>query len=143
MLEELDRKIERLLPKPKKNHAIQKLRYPLDYKILTLFLNNAGSQSKRKVDLRRSQLRICYTIIFHLGTRINKIKHLKYKNITDAIKTFQFNLIQHKPKETYTHILSDRVIYDFKNLRMDYEIVFEKYKYEFLFGKVKPIAKKV
>ena len=141
-LEVIDKKIDRLLPKPKTIRDIQKLRDPVDTKLLPLFLNNAGSGYTQQVDLKNSQLRICYTILYHTGTRVNEIRHLNYQDIQDALITSQFSLIHFKTNQPYIHVLSNRAIEDIEDLKLDFIILFEKYKYKYLFGKDKPMHSK-
>jgi hypothetical protein len=39
-------------------------------------------------------------------------------------------------------VLPRKALEDLKKLHLEYEVIFEKYKYKFLFGKVEPIADK-
>jgi hypothetical protein len=39
-------------------------------------------------------------------------------------------------------VLPRKALEDLKKLNLEYEVIFEKYKYKFLFGKVEPIADK-
>ena len=60
----------------------------------------------------------------------------------DAIAESQFSIIYHKTRQPYIHVLSKMGIKALKNLKTEFTVVFQKYKYEFLFGKKKPIHKK-
>ena len=51
-------------------------------------------------------------------------------------------MVHHKTKKTNIHVLSKKAIRDLKNLKVEFTIVFDKYKYKFLFGKHKPIIEK-
>ena len=141
-IEELNSKMDLLLPKEKKVYAIQKLRDPIDNKLFPIFIGAAGSLVKYNKELRRSQLRICYSILFHVGLRINELREIKFKDISDAIETSQLSVIHYKTNQPHIHILSQKAVEDLKNLKDDYTIVFNKYNCEYLFGKTKPMHKK-
>jgi len=87
----------------------------------------AGCAVTYKKELRRSQLRICYTILFHVGLRLNEIRNLTLKDILNAIQISQFNLIHYKTNQAHIHAISHQAIEDLKNLEDDYTIVFNKY----------------
>jgi integrase/recombinase XerD len=140
--ESVHQKLDILLPKKKKNREILKLRDPVTYDLFPIFLVHAGMSFKYQKDLKHSQLRICYTILFHTGTRLNEIRHLTYQDIQDAIQGAQFSLIHFKTRQPYVHVLSRQALEDLKKLELDYIIVFEKYKYKYLFGKRKPVHEK-
>lgn len=141
-IEELNSKMDLLLPKEKKVYDIQKLRDPINNKLFPIFLGAAGSLVKYNKELRRSQLRVCYSILFHVGLRINELREIKFKDISDAIETSQLSVIHYKTNQPHIHILSEKAVEDLKNLKDDYEIVFNKYNCEYLFGKTKPMHKK-
>ena len=96
MLENMDEKINLLLPKQKKQRSILPLRDPVYTELFEVFVNAAGSSSKYKQDLRCAQLTIAYTILFYVGLRVNEIRFFKEKDIQDAIKTSQFSVIHFK-----------------------------------------------
>jgi integrase len=121
---------------------VQFLRDPIDFNLFPIFLVNAGNSSQRKKDLRRSQLRITYTILYHCGLRINEIRHLTHQDLIKAMDAAQFNLIHHKTKQAHIHVLPKKAVQDLKNLKAEFSIVFEKYKYQYLYGKKKPITDK-
>ena len=135
----LNKKINMLLPKAKKERQVELLRDPIDNNLLPIFLTNAGSYCQRKKDLVRAQLRITYTILYHCGLRINEIRHLNQKDLQTVIETSQFNLVHHKTKDAHLHILSKKAVQDLQNLKFEFLIVFEKYQYQYLFGKNKPM----
>ena len=141
-LNEVHLKIDKLLPKDKKQRSLQPLRDPVDNDLLTLFLANAGSEARYQTDLKYSQLVITYTILYHTGVRINEIRTLTREHINNAIEISQFNLIHHKTKKAHIHVLSDKAIKDLQNLDTYLKIVFDKYQYRYLFGKNKPMNKK-
>lgn len=64
------------------------------------------------------------------------------KDIQDAIKTSQFNIIYFKQKEFYIHVISERAVEELKSLSNQLDVVFVKYKFNYLFGKDKPIDEK-
>ena len=141
-IEQLNFKMDLLLPKEKKVYNTQKLRDPIDNKLFPIFLCTAGSLVKYNKELRRSQLRICYTLLFHVGLRLNELRKIKFKDISDAIKTSQLSVIHYKTNQSHIHILSQKALEDLKNLKDDYTIVFNKYNCEYLFGKTKPMHQK-
>lgn len=141
-IEQLNFKMDLLLPKEKKVYDTQKLRDPIDNKLFPIFLGAAGSLVKYNKELRRSQLRICYTILFHVGLRLNELREIKFKDISDAIQTSQLSVIHYKTNQPHIHILSQKALEDLKNIKDDYTIVFNKYNCEYLFGKTKPMHQK-
>jgi integrase/recombinase XerD len=141
-MEILNKKIDKLLPKIKKGREIQPLRDPIDVNLFPVFLLNAGSSHKRQKDLRTAQLRITYTILYHTGLRINEIRHLTLEDIYKARDAAQFSVVHHKTKKAHIHVLSRQAIQDLQNIKTELEIVFEKYQFNCLFGKEKPITDK-
>jgi len=74
MLESMDEKINLLLPKKKKERGILPLRDLVNTELFGLFRAAAGSQSKYKQDLKSTQLKVTYTILFYTGLRVNGIR---------------------------------------------------------------------
>jgi integrase/transposase InsO family protein len=138
----LNKKVDMLLPKVKKDRQVELLRDPIDINLFPIFLVNAGNSSQRRQDLRKAQLRITYTILYYCGLRINEIRHLNKKDLETAIAAAQFNLVHHKTKQAHIHVLSKKAVQDLQALKLEYLIVFEKYQYKYLFGKHKPITDK-
>ena len=118
------------------------LRDPLNGDLFPIFFTNAGSQAIRQKDLRRCQLRIAFTLLYHTGLRINEIRNLTQKEIFDGIAASQLTIIQFKTKRSHTHILSKNAVYNLKKLKPEIKVVFDKYKYKYLFGKNKPMHQK-
>ena len=142
MLESMDEKINLLLPQKKKECVILSLRDPVNTELFNLFRAAAGSQSKYKEDLKSAQLTVAYTILFYTGLRVNEIRTFQEKDIQDAIKTSQFSVVHFKQKEPHIHVISDRAVQELKKLKYYLEIIFVKYKYNYLFGIKKPIHQK-
>ena len=138
----LNKKLDMLLPKAKKDRQVQPLRDPIDNNLFPIFLNNAGQAHQRKQDLIRSQLRITYTILYYCGLRINEIRHLTQQDLQTAIEASQFNLIHHKTKEAHIHVLPRQAVKQFRELNKEFFIIFDKYQYNYLFGKSKPMTDK-
>lgn len=105
-------------------------------------MTNAGSIFKRQKDLKQSQIRIAYTILYYCGVRINEIRQLTQEDIQKAISASQFSLIHHKTKQAHIHILSKKAVQDLRKLTNEFSIVFDKYNYQYLFGKFQPINEK-
>jgi transposase InsO family protein/integrase len=141
-LEELHYKMDKLLPKNKKERETQLLRDPVNADLFPIFMTNSGNSYTYQKDLKRAQLRISYTILYYVGLRINEIRQLTEKRLLDAIAASQFSIIHHKTRQPYIHVLSKTGVEALKNLKTEFTIVFQKYKYEFLFGKKKSIHKK-
>lgn len=120
------------------------LRDPLHSELFEVFRTAAGSKAKYKQDLKYAQLQIAYTytILFYGGLRFNEIRFFQLKDIQDAIKTSQFNIIYFKQKEFYIHVISERAVEELKSLSNQLDVVFVKYKFNYLFGKDKPIDEK-
>ncbi len=64
-MEILNKKIDRLLPKVKKDRQTQPLRDPVDNDLFPIFIANAGNVFQRRKDLKRAQIRIVYTILYY------------------------------------------------------------------------------
>ena len=141
-LSEINSKVDRLLPKPKKKREVQPLRDPIDRNYFPLFIQNAGSKSRYKKGLRQSQIRVAYTILYYTGLRINEIRMLTRKDIDNAIKGGQLNVIHFKTNQAHIHVLSSTAIQDLKKRHLDYQIIFDNYKYKYLFGKNNPMHSK-
>ena len=141
-MEILNKKIDRLLPKVKKDRQTQPLRDPVDNNLFPIFLANAGNVFQRRKNLKRAQIRIVYTILYYCGVRINEIRHLTKEDIQKAIKASQFNLIHYKTKQAHIHVLSKKAIQDLRKLSTEFSIIFDKYNFQYLFGKTKPITDK-
>lgn len=141
-MEVLNKKIDMLLPKPKKKRQVELLRDPVDNNLLPIFLTNAGNSFQRKKDLIRAQLRITYIILYHCGLRINEIRHLNQKDLQTAIDAAQFNLVHHKTKEAHIHVLSKKAVQDLQDLKLEFLVVFEKHQYKYLFGKSRAMTDK-
>ena len=47
-----------------------------------------------------------------------------------------------KTKQAHIHVLSKKAVQDLRNLSTEFSIVFDKYNYQYLFGKVKPMTNK-
>lgn len=67
---------------------------------------------------------------------------LTRNNINDDIKGGQFNVIHFKTNQAHIHIISSTTVEDLEKRYLDYQIIFDKYKYQYLFGKNKPIHNK-
>lgn len=141
-LDEINSKVDRLLPKSKKKREVQALRNPMDRNLFPLFIQNSGNKFIYKKDLKQAQMNIAYTILYYTGLRINEIKMLTQSDINDAIKSGQFNVIHFKTNQAHIHVISSTAIQDLKKRYLDYQIIFDKYKYEYLFGKNKPMHNK-
>ena len=85
----LNKKIDILLPKKKKDQRVFPLRDLVTNNLLPIFLTNAGNSCQRKKELIRAQLRITYTILYHCGLRINEIRHLNQEDLQTAIEAAQ------------------------------------------------------
>lgn len=144
--EELEEGIEEIKqlvsPKPKRKKDVLPLRDPLSKDLYPIFLNNAGTTFKYQKELRQAQLRIAYTILYYVGLRINEIRKLTEEDTINAIKSHQLNIIHFKTNQPHIHILSKRAVKDLRKLENEFKIVFQKYKYKYLFGKNKPIITK-
>lgn len=142
MLESMDEKINILLPKKRKQRQTLPLRDPVYTELFEVFVAAAGSNAKYKQDLKNAQLKIAYTILFYVGLRVNEIRFLQEKDIRDAIKTSQFSVVHFKQREPHIHVISDLAVKELKNLKYQYDVVFIKYKFKYLFGKDKPMSEK-
>jgi len=131
-----------LLIKEKKHREILPLRDPIDRNLFPLFLANAGNRAVRQKDLKQSQFRLAYTLLYFTGLRINEVRKITEKQIRDAILSSQLSVIHYKTKQAHFHVLSNNAVKSLKRLSMEQTIVFQKYNYKYLFGKNKPIHQK-
>ena len=141
-IQEIDRKIDILLPKPRKERVVQKLRDPVDQELFPIFLESAGAACKRQNKLRSAQLRICYTLLVPHRIRINELREVTFQEIEEAIKPSQITIIQHKTKQSNIHVLSKQAIRDLKSCKNDFNTVFKENGYAYLFGKNEPMHQK-
>ena len=126
-------KYNKLLPKQKNKKTKLLLRDPFHFKLLETFRTIAGSKAKYKQNLKYVQLQIAYTIMFYVGLKTNEIILFQLKDIQDAIKISQFNIIHFKQKESYIHVISERVVEELKSLSNYFDVVFVEYKFNYLF----------
>jgi len=141
-LDQLHLKVDKLLPSPKKQRQILPLRDPATSNIFHTFMANAGNVFKQQKNLKRSQLRILYTILYYVGLRLNEARYLTYDDIQKGISSSQLSVIHHKTKTSHIHILSKKALNDLKDLKTEYQVVFEQHQFKYLFGKLQPIANK-
>lgn len=116
-MEILNRKIDRLLPKVKKERQNQPLKDPVDNNLFSMFMANPGNSFQRRKDLKRAQIRVIYTIFYYSGVRINEIRHLTKEDIKKAVQ-------------------------DLRTLPTEFSIIFNKYNYKYLLGKLRLITEK-
>ena len=126
-LTELHSKIDTLLTRDKINREVLPLRDPIDINLFPLFFTNAGSEANRRKNLKQSQLRVAYTLLYHTGLIINEIREITEKNIYDVIASFQINAIHYKTKQAHIHVLSKNAVLKIKKLKPELTIIFSKY----------------
>jgi integrase len=118
------------------------LREPISANLFPLFMENAGNNAKYKKDLKRAQFRVAYTILYYTVLRLNEIKILTQDDIQKAIDARPFNIVHFKTKQSHIHIRGNQAVKDLKKLEPDYQIIFQKHHYKYLFGKNKPSHEK-
>jgi integrase len=74
------------------------LQDPINAKIFKILLFNAGSNALYQKKIRKSQLRITYTLLYHLGLRLNEIRTLEIQDILQGIERQELKL--HYSKQT-------------------------------------------
>ena len=141
-LSQLHNKVDQLISKSKKDKKTLPLRDPIDINLFPIFFTNAGSKAIRQKDLKQAQLRVAYSLLYHTGLRINEIRQITDKQISDATLSSQFNVIHNKTKQAHIHVLSSNGVQKLKKLNTELTIIFSKYDYEYLFGKNKPMHQK-
>lgn len=141
-LDNIEQKINQLLPQKPKKRTILPLRDPVYTDLFKVFFNAAGSSYKRQKGLKIAQLQIAYTILFYVGIRVNEMRFFTQKDIENAISTSEFNITHYKQKEAHIHVISDLAVQELKDLKNQLKIVFDKYRYRYLFGKNKPVGEK-
>ena len=73
---------------------------------------------------------------------MDEIRQITKEQIEDAIKASQISVIHHKTRQPYIHVLSITAVQNFKRLKPEMEIIFNKYQSKYIFGKDQPIHKK-
>ena len=141
-LEELHKKVDTLLTKNKGDTEILPLRDPIDLNLFPIFFAKAGSKYKRQKDLKQAQLRVAQTLLYHTGLRVNEIRQITKEQIENAIKASQINVIHHKTRQPDIRVLSITAVQNFKRLKPEMEIIFNKYQFKYLFRKYQPMHKK-
>ena len=141
-LDSIDNKINELLPKKSKKRSILPLRDPVYTDLFKIFFNAAGTSAKRQKDLKIAQLQVAYTILFYLGIRVNEMRFFTRRDIENAITTSQFNITHYKQKESHIHVISDLAVQELKDLKNQLIIIFDKYHYQYIFGKNQPVGEK-
>ena len=58
------------------------------------------------------------------------------------METSQIIIITFKTKQSHIYVLSKKAIQDLTERQADFDIVFQKHKYKYLFGKDKPVHEK-
>lgn len=81
-------------------------RDPINSDLFSIFLADTGSKAVRQKDLKQSQLRLAYILLYLTGLRVNKIRMITEKQILDPISSAQFNAIHYKNRQAYSHVLS-------------------------------------
>lgn len=141
-LNQLHNKVDQLLRKEKKHKEILSLRDPINRDLFPIFLASADSKAVRQKDLKQSQLGLAYTLLYFTGLRVNEIRTGTEKQILDAISSAQFNAIHYKNRRAHSRVLSKTTLKSLKQLALERTIIFQKYRYKYLFGKYKPIHQK-
>ena len=141
-MEELHQKFDSVYFKPKKNRKVEPLRDPVKKNLFPIFLANAGNAFQRQKTLKWAQLRVAYTILYHVGLRVNEMRFFTREDIEKAIQSSQFSVVHYKTKQGHIHQLSEEGVAELKKLQLEYTTIFEIHKYKFLFGKEKPLNNK-
>lgn len=92
--------------------------------LFPIFLVNEGNKVARIKDLKQSQLRIAYTLLYYTILRIKEIRAVTEKQIIYAISSAQFNLIHYKNRKAHFHVLSKTSFESLKHLSIERIIVF-------------------
>lgn len=87
-LDNIEQKINQLLPQKPKKRTILPLRDPVYTDLFKVFFNAAGSSYKRQKGLKIAQLQIAYTILFYVGIRVNEMRFFT--------QTSEFNITHYK-----------------------------------------------
>jgi integrase len=115
----------------KKGNKIQ-LRDAIYHSHYEFFMIGAGQGAVRIKTARTAQLRIIYTLLYHLGLRLNETKMLTKKDIILAVQTGELNIIHTKTNTCQKHILPIIGKQRLAKLRPEIELIFDTYGFEFL-----------
>jgi integrase/transposase InsO family protein len=136
---ELLREEVRALKKKPNNSRINKvqLRDPIYKDHYELFMIGAGSSQKRLRTLRTYQLRLIYTLLYHLGLRLNEIRLLTKKDLLYGMETGKFNIVHSKTKSVKIHALPPVGVDRLNELRPEIDIMFDIYEIQAVGGSKK------
>lgn len=134
----VNEKVDRLLPNEKRKSTPVALRDPIPKKTFHLLMCNAGSKASYQKRIRESQLKIAYTLLFHLGLRLNEIRTIKLKTILEAMRTSELKVTLFKTNRSHNYKFSESLVEDLKALQFELDFLGGKQDFEYLFGKKSP-----
>ena len=132
-----------------KSDGSRKNQFVIDNNLFSLFLHHAGDSAQRQKDLRQAQLQIAYIILYYCSIRqISEIRRFTKKDIEQIISNGFGDLGKSKTKGAKQSFrlldhcepnVLDKII---EYIRINFQIIFKDYEYQFLFGKERPITDK-
>ena len=138
-INQVGKDVKTLLPKDKIKHVFLPLKDPIKEDIFKLILFNAGSTASYYKSIRQAQLRITYTLLYHLKLRLNE---LRFRDIQNAIQTQELRIVLSKTNKSKTFTVPVSAVKELQNLQNEFEILGKTYKFEYLFGKKVPPSPK-
>ena len=107
----------------------------IDLDLFHKFLLNAGSLAKYQKAIKRSQLRIGYTVLFYTGIRINELNGCPLEDIRESLISRELPIKVTKTNEYMKYYFTDMAIEDLKSLEADF-CRLEGFKYLFHKSKI-------
>lgn len=87
--------------------------------------------------IRRSQLRIASTLLYHLGLRLNELQKLTLEDIQQAFERSELRVTLYKTNRAHNFILPVYAKKDLQKIRLDLEYLQHQCDFRYLFGKRK------
>jgi integrase len=125
MREIKNRPIKKKIPKIELRDAINKDHYDF-------FMINAGADLERLKHVRAAQLRIIYTLLYHLGLRVNELRFLTKNDLLLAIQTGEINIVHSKTNTVQMHVLPMNGKAKLNQLKNDIEFLFNQHGFHYL-----------
>jgi integrase len=141
-VKEIKNDVKKLIPKDKKRHTPRPLRDPISRGIFEIFLFNAGSNSMYQKEIKTSQLKIAYTLLYHLGLRLNELRFVSLDNIFQSMKGSQFRITLYKTNKSHNYTFSSGAQKDLERVKKELHFLSKTHGFKFIFGKKSPMHSK-
>jgi hypothetical protein len=113
----------------------------LDSSHYVFFMNNLGQKFEQHTQVRTSQLKIIFCLLYFQGMKLNEIHLLTKRNILHAMKTGELYLFNKKNNMHAQLSLSPQLINALKDLNEDINFVFTVNQFQYLGSSFRNICK--